>query len=327
MKKTVIILCSLFVANTFFAQTPFDGFAPSQNTRVMNELPEVQLKVTNPNIDSEIRYIAFDRNSLSLILLDDEKNVIELLALNPNERKFITPDPLAEARPWESPYAFVGGNPVNRIDPTGLIWENAQDEEIAAELQQAIATRDRALAREEGRISSQIARIENNPGLSDARRERQLSTQQGRLENVQTQRAHLADLSQGITQLGSPENPTVFTFNTTLNEAQVFLDSRTDGTIVINNLGTVGNRAHETTHAIQFDRGLMTLSKPGSNIFNFRNQASKDALEIQAYRTEFSITGGTVPHSDVGRPRTVFGINQQWLHGLRNSAGVHIYRP
>jgi len=32
------------------------------------------------------------------------------------------PDPLVELRPWESPYSFFGGNPVNRIDPDGRLW-------------------------------------------------------------------------------------------------------------------------------------------------------------------------------------------------------------
>ena len=32
---------------------------------------------------------------------------------------WMTMDPLAEIRPWESPYAFSGNNPVNRIDPDG----------------------------------------------------------------------------------------------------------------------------------------------------------------------------------------------------------------
>jgi RHS repeat-associated protein len=33
---------------------------------------------------------------------------------------FTTMDPLAEQTPWNSPYAYCGGDPVNRIDPTGM---------------------------------------------------------------------------------------------------------------------------------------------------------------------------------------------------------------
>jgi RHS repeat-associated protein len=32
-------------------------------------------------------------------------------------------DQMAEERPWESPYSFCGGNPLNRIDPDGRIWD------------------------------------------------------------------------------------------------------------------------------------------------------------------------------------------------------------
>ena len=34
--------------------------------------------------------------------------------------RFSTPDPLCEMKPWQSPYMYCSGNPVNRIDPTGL---------------------------------------------------------------------------------------------------------------------------------------------------------------------------------------------------------------
>ena len=40
---------------------------------------------------------------------------------------FTTPDPLAEMHPNESPYAYCGANPVNRIDPTGLEYGDEDD--------------------------------------------------------------------------------------------------------------------------------------------------------------------------------------------------------
>ena len=35
---------------------------------------------------------------------------------------FITPDPRHDERPWESPYAICGNNPINRIDEDGEFW-------------------------------------------------------------------------------------------------------------------------------------------------------------------------------------------------------------
>ncbi len=45
-------------------------------------------------------------------------------AANPG---FTTMDPLAELAPWDSPYAYCGDDPVNRIDPTGMWYiENGE---------------------------------------------------------------------------------------------------------------------------------------------------------------------------------------------------------
>ena len=41
---------------------------------------------------------------------------------------FTSPDPLAHKRPWESPYSYCGNNPINRVDPTGLIWYSLNDQ-------------------------------------------------------------------------------------------------------------------------------------------------------------------------------------------------------
>ncbi len=40
---------------------------------------------------------------------------------------FTGPDPLAEKYPGVSPYAYCAGDPVNKIDPDGNIWETAID--------------------------------------------------------------------------------------------------------------------------------------------------------------------------------------------------------
>jgi len=40
----------------------------------------------------------------------------------------VIPDPLAELHPWESPYEYAGGNPINRIDPFGLTWRPVYDD-------------------------------------------------------------------------------------------------------------------------------------------------------------------------------------------------------
>ena len=51
--------------------------------------------------------------------------------------RFITPDPLTEKYGSLSPYAYCGGNPVNRIDPDGRtiqVYDYANDQRIAYEM-------------------------------------------------------------------------------------------------------------------------------------------------------------------------------------------------
>ena len=212
---------------------------------------------------------------------------------------------------------------IRYIDPDGREWKDTHDEEIAKRLQQQIAARDNSLAKQEQKINAQIDKIGNNTKLSAEKRDQQIAKQQGKLENVQAQRTILSNFNEGITQLGN--SSTVYTFNTVGQGTTATLSSMSDGTIVINNYGTTGNRAHETNHAIQYDNGKITFNPLGSNNALMQNP---EMLEIQSYGVEFSITGGIVPSSDARYPRTVFGINRQWLHGLKDpNTGIYIYRP
>jgi RHS repeat-associated protein len=41
--------------------------------------------------------------------------------------RFMSIDPLAEKKPWMSPYVYCSGNPVNRIDPDGRDYWSTSD--------------------------------------------------------------------------------------------------------------------------------------------------------------------------------------------------------
>jgi RHS repeat-associated protein len=235
---------------------------------------------------------------------------------------FTTQDPLSEKYYSVSPYAYCGNNPINRIDPFGMEWLNKRDEEYAKQMQQEIANRDKSLAKDEQKINEQIEKIKNSK-WKDEKKSKEIAKQQEKLDNVQEQRTHLSTLNDGITQLGNSK--TVYTFNTVEQGTTAVLSSNADGTIVINNYGTVGNRAHETTHAIQYDNGEIKFNPLGSSNIIMR---SPSVLEILSYRTEYSITNGVVPSSNAKYPRNVFEINLKWLYGLKDpNTGIYIYRP
>jgi RHS repeat-associated protein len=83
---------------------------------------------------------------------------------------FMTPDPLAEKFPWQSPYAFCNNNPILYIDPTGkegvkYIDENGNktvESNVTVLVQQKKEIPKGATDKQIAKIEKQNARIERN---------------------------------------------------------------------------------------------------------------------------------------------------------------------
>ncbi len=68
-------------------------------------------------------YADFDMNKGIATLYDVEGNILRQDSISENTKAmFTTIDPHAESYYHLSPYSYCGGNPVNRIDPTGMDW-------------------------------------------------------------------------------------------------------------------------------------------------------------------------------------------------------------
>jgi hypothetical protein len=105
MKRQVLFLSmTTFFALNALAQTPYDNFAPEQSVKPIIEMPKMHFKVANTNLNSEIRSIEFDKNTLSLNLLNESDSVLKSITLNPNDKKFTSIDPLTEKYYHISPY-------------------------------------------------------------------------------------------------------------------------------------------------------------------------------------------------------------------------------
>lgn len=123
MKRLILFLSiATFFALSALAQTPYDNFAPEQSVKSMIEMPETQFKVSNADSSSEISSVEFDKNTMSLNLVNSNDSVLKKVILNPNDKKFTSIDPFAEKNYNISPYAYCNNNPVNYIDPDGRDW-------------------------------------------------------------------------------------------------------------------------------------------------------------------------------------------------------------
>jgi RHS repeat-associated protein len=241
--------------------------------------------------------------------------------------RFTTMDPLAEKYYSISPYTYCAGNPIRYVDANGREWKTKEDEETAKEMQREASKRQASLTKTIEKTQKDIETLKNNKKIDPNKKEKRLKELEVNLEDSQLQYNLLNTLNNGITQLG--ESQTVYTFNAMPSGSQMaVLSSAEDGTVIINHLGTIGNQAHETTHAIQYDNGEFTFDRMGGDVLRFKSIDQRNSAEARAYATEYSITNGTVPHSTGGEIRGTDDVaTRRWLYGIKDVNNKYIYRP
>ena len=225
--------------------------------------------------------------------------------------RFISVDPMAEKYYGISPYTYCGNSPVNRIDPTGMIWNDVKE---AERLKRMIDKRISSLNNDINKYQSKI----ESGGLS----EKKLSKLTDKLSEAHARVANLEQSKQDIDLLGNdPDN--TYAFNRTEggihkvwqgDDGKVYIDTSSDALSI-----------HEITHVRQSltNGGLSfyndNLENIGSNMPNGENRFKTiSAMEVEAYRMQYSYD-----LSFPGYTRNLQGIN---VHSVGNIGNGAIYK-
>lgn len=106
------------------AQSPYAMFGDKSKMLEANReaVPSIYC-VAVQSTNGESLYSDFDMNKSLATFYDAEGNILRQDSISENMKAmFTTVDPHAESYYHLSPYSYCGGNPINRIDPTGMDW-------------------------------------------------------------------------------------------------------------------------------------------------------------------------------------------------------------
>ncbi len=226
-----------------------------------------------------------------------------------------TIDPMCESYYHISPYAWCGNNPVNAIDLDGKKWKTKRDISIAQKLSQ----------RAHSNIKKQLnklSKLQIKRSKSPSRKKMDRIDKE--IADVQIKLKRLVNLEKNITLLTNTEENT-YTFKI-VDASIAHLEKTEDGTIIINHFDNEGSKAHELTHAAQYEKGKVVYDEERGFISNAPEGLV--GLEIEAYQTEYSINGYVTAPSDEGEVESSLDINEDWIKGIRDPiTGGHVYNP
>jgi len=217
--------------------------------------------------------------------------------------QFTSMDPLAEKYYSISPYAYCAGNPVNRIDPDGMTWD---DQKAADELVKNVQDKITYL----NDVSASYTKQLNDVNLTDD----QVKDINDKISALSDRVNELNASIDDIKQLGDDEMNT-YVLNQNGGGTNGDVTQESNGKVSIN-APTNGLALHEIKHITQSEiaGGLKFINGKLQNAG--RNGDEKINNEVQSYKAQFSLNGNIPGGVPIWSP---LNITPTMVRNMRNS--------
>ena len=228
--------------------------------------------------------------------------------------RWFVSDPLAEKYYSVSPYAYCGNDPINRVDPTGMIWEDKKEIE---RLKAQIAKKMESIKKDMAKTTQQLS----TEGLSD----KKIATYNNRLSNSQSRLDNLNQAVSDIDYLAEDSHTYVFA-NPPAESNMHTVRLGEDGKVYIER-SSDALAIHEITHVRQSLKAGGLQFSPDNLLYNAGRNAPFDkryaemsGMEIEAYRMQYSF--------DKSFPLPINHIREINVHSvgnIRDEVGQLVY--
>ncbi len=198
-------------------------------------------------------------------------------------------DPHSHRYANTSPYAYVGNNPISRIDPDGKDWVDQASDDEAKRIDKEYVKTQKSLDREDKKLAKQEAKARTKKQDDKVREITQKRVDLGlKMGQVSAARREL--------ELMGNDRDTHFRLDPTATGATGHIEHDAQGVIVVKyNKESIGLAAHELKHGYQVMTGKLRPVGNDPKIFEFVNGMTPIRSEVEAYQRQYAF--GTMPPS------------------------------